>query len=177
MGYGWYVHYPSSLLLPQEIEAHRPLTHECIIGQEDYDRLRPLSYPGTDVVLLCFSLVNESTFESVREKVSYRTSPLCEQKQENSSIFLWNNQQWNPEINHYMEGIPKILVGTKLDMREQKITDGALTKYEEITTEEVGPTRSNSCWYLAVLANTVGENRVKSWPRKLALRRILRHHH
>jgi len=80
-------------------------------GQEDYDRLRPLSYPGTDVVLLCFSLVNESTFESVREK-------------------------WNPEINHYMEGIPKILVGTKLDMREQKITDGALTKYEEITTEE-----------------------------------------
>merc|ERR1712137_1125564 len=80
-------------------------------GQEDYDRLRPLSYPGTDVVILCFSLVNESTYEAVRLK-------------------------WNPEINHYLDGIPKILVGTKLDMREQKITDGALTKYEEITTEE-----------------------------------------
>merc|ERR1712137_1506497 len=80
-------------------------------GQEGYDRLRPLSYPGTDVVILCFSLVNESTFESIREK-------------------------WNPEINHYIEGIPKILVGTKLDMREQKITDSSLTKYEEITTEE-----------------------------------------
>ena len=38
-------------------------------GQEDYDRLRPLSYPGTEVVVLCFSLVNESTFESIRMKV------------------------------------------------------------------------------------------------------------
>uniref|UniRef100_A0A8C0LTY0 Ras homolog family member C n=2 Tax=Canis lupus familiaris TaxID=9615 RepID=A0A8C0LTY0_CANLF len=25
-------------------------------GQEDYDRLRPLSYPGTDVILMCFSI-------------------------------------------------------------------------------------------------------------------------
>ena len=25
-------------------------------GQEAYDRLRPLAYPNTDVVLLCFSI-------------------------------------------------------------------------------------------------------------------------
>jgi len=29
-------------------------------GQEDYDRLRPLSYPGADVVLLCFSTISPS---------------------------------------------------------------------------------------------------------------------
>ena len=38
-------------------------------GQEDYDRLRPLSYPQTDVFLVCFSVVNPASFENIREKV------------------------------------------------------------------------------------------------------------
>jgi len=41
-----------------------------ILGQEDYDRLRPLSYPQTDVFLVCFSVVSPSSFENVKEKVS-----------------------------------------------------------------------------------------------------------
>lgn len=41
-----------------------------LIGQEDYDRLRPLSYPQTDVFLVCFSVVSPSSFENVKEKVS-----------------------------------------------------------------------------------------------------------
>ena len=41
-----------------------------ISGQEDYDRLRPLSYPQTDVFLVCFSVVSPSSFENVKEKVS-----------------------------------------------------------------------------------------------------------
>lgn len=45
------------------------------IGQEDYDRLRPLSYPQTDVFLVCFSVVSPSSFENVKEKVSAKCLP------------------------------------------------------------------------------------------------------
>jgi GTPase SAR1 family protein len=41
-------------------------------GQEDYDRLRPLSYPQTDVFLICFSLVSPPSFENVKTKVRSR---------------------------------------------------------------------------------------------------------
>ena len=45
-------------------------------GQEDYDRLRPLSYPQTDVFLICFSLVSPPSYENVRTKVRNATSQL-----------------------------------------------------------------------------------------------------
>ncbi|CAO3647284.1 unnamed protein product [Mucor hiemalis] len=66
-------------------------------GQEDYDRLRPLSYPQTDVFIVCFSLVSPPSFENVKTK-------------------------WFPEINHHAPNIPIILVGTKLDLRENPET-------------------------------------------------------
>ena len=37
-------------------------------GQEDYDRLRPLSYPQTDVFLICFSVVSPPSFDNVKAK-------------------------------------------------------------------------------------------------------------
>ncbi|KAK9241128.1 P-loop containing nucleoside triphosphate hydrolase protein [Lipomyces kononenkoae] len=64
-------------------------------GQEDYDRLRPLSYPQTNVFLICFSLVSPASFENVRTK-------------------------WYPEISHHAPNTPIILVGTKLDLRENR---------------------------------------------------------
>lgn len=39
-------------------------------GQEDYDRLRPLSYYETDVVLICFAVNNPISFQNVRDKVN-----------------------------------------------------------------------------------------------------------
>jgi Ras family protein A len=38
-------------------------------GQEDYDRLRPLSDPDTNVILICFSIDDPDSLNSVREKV------------------------------------------------------------------------------------------------------------
>jgi len=66
-------------------------------GQEDYDRLRPLSYPSTDVFLLCFSLVNPTSFKNVKIK-------------------------WLREVRHHCPNAKLILVGTKLDAREDKET-------------------------------------------------------
>lgn len=39
-------------------------------GQEDYDRIRPYSYPNSDVVLLAFSIDNATSLENVLERVS-----------------------------------------------------------------------------------------------------------
>ncbi|XP_045214122.2 ras-related C3 botulinum toxin substrate 1-like isoform X2 [Mercenaria mercenaria] len=37
-------------------------------GQHDYDRLRPLSYPQTDVFLICFSLVARDSYENAKQQ-------------------------------------------------------------------------------------------------------------
>lgn len=38
-------------------------------GQEDYNRLRPLSYRGADVFLLAFSLISKASYENIYKKV------------------------------------------------------------------------------------------------------------
>lgn len=39
-------------------------------GQEEYDRLRPLSYPESNVIIICFAVDYPSSLENVEEKVS-----------------------------------------------------------------------------------------------------------
>lgn len=62
-------------------------------GQEDFDRLRPLSYPDTDVLLVCYSIDSPDSLENVTEK-------------------------WAPEIAHFCPRTPVILVGCKSDLRD-----------------------------------------------------------
>lgn len=45
-------------------------------GQEDYNRLRPLSYRGADVFILAFSLISKASYENVAKKVLFLTSFL-----------------------------------------------------------------------------------------------------
>ena len=52
-------------------EQNYELTLFDTAGQEDYDKLRPMSYDNTDAFLLCFSIVEPDSFFNVREKVSY----------------------------------------------------------------------------------------------------------
>lgn len=41
----------------------------CFEGQEDYSRLRPLSYRGADVFVLAFSLISRASYENILKKV------------------------------------------------------------------------------------------------------------
>lgn len=82
-------------------------------GQEDYDRLRPLSYPDTDVILMCFSIDSPDSLENVPEK-------------------------WTPEVRHFCPNVPIILVGNKKDLRNDPATISELAKMKQrpVTTEE-----------------------------------------
>lgn len=40
-----------------------------VSGQEDYDRLRPLSYQNTHLVLICYDVMNPTSYDNVLIKV------------------------------------------------------------------------------------------------------------
>ncbi|XP_052314013.1 rho-related GTP-binding protein RhoF-like isoform X2 [Oncorhynchus keta] len=63
--------------------------------QDDYDRLRPLSYQNANLVLVCYDVTNPTSFENVLIK-------------------------WYPEVNHFCRDVPVILIGCKTDLRKDK---------------------------------------------------------
>merc|ERR1712063_181896 len=63
-------------------------------GQEEYARLRSLSYPDTDVFLLCYDIGNHLSFGNIQD-------------------------QWHSEILHHVPEAKFILVGTKSDLRKK----------------------------------------------------------
>lgn len=62
------------------------------ISQEDFDSFRPLCYPSTDVFIVCFSVVSQTSFSNVCSK-------------------------WIPEIREFNPKAPIILVGTHSDLK------------------------------------------------------------
>jgi Ras-related C3 botulinum toxin substrate 1 len=65
------------------------------------------------VFIICFSLVSPASFENVRAKVLLIIYSI-------SHIFIFLMNQWYPEVNHHCPQTPIILVGTKVDLRDDK---------------------------------------------------------
>lgn len=77
-------------------------------GQENYDMLRPISYPGTDVFVVCFSVDSPDSFYNVANK-------------------------WIPELRHFATDIPVVLVATKTDLRQDLKVAESLEKTHQRT--------------------------------------------
>ncbi|XP_013916769.1 PREDICTED: rho-related GTP-binding protein RhoV [Thamnophis sirtalis] len=73
-------------------------------GQEDFDCLRSLCYSDTDVFLVCFSVVNPTSFQNITEK-------------------------WIPEIRTHNPQTPVVLVGTQADLRDDVKVLISLNRY------------------------------------------------
>ena len=83
--------------------------------QEDFDSLRPLCYPSTDVFIVCFSLVLPMSFANVTRK-------------------------WLCEIRDYAPNVPVILVGTHSDLRPYVHGQEIVTarKAEDLVAKQAG---------------------------------------
>ena len=78
----------------------------CCIFQDDFDSLRPLCYPNTDIFLLCFSVVSPTSFHNLTDK-------------------------WLSEIRHHCPRAPIIIVGTQCDLRNDVKVLIELAHYNE----------------------------------------------
>ncbi|KZP04310.1 P-loop containing nucleoside triphosphate hydrolase protein [Athelia psychrophila] len=98
---------------------HVGLTLCDAFGDEGYDRLRPMCYPGSHVVVLCFAIDVPYSLDNLQEK-------------------------WIHEVRHFCAGIPIVLVGCKSDLRHEpdvieelrKTSERPLTKEEGIAVAE-----------------------------------------
>ncbi len=76
-------------------------------GGEDYDRLRPLSYPQTDIFLLAFSVKSPTSFANIKEKYAH-------------------------EVRQHCPNAPVLLLGLQCDLRGQEVNGD----YTEIPRED-----------------------------------------
>ncbi|XP_030649632.1 rho-related GTP-binding protein RhoN [Chanos chanos] len=87
-------------------------------GSSYYDNVRPLAYPDSDAVLICFDISRPETLDSVLKK-------------------------WQVEAQEYCPSAKLVLVGCKLDMRTDVSTLRELSKQRLIpVTHEQGSTQA-----------------------------------
>jgi GTPase SAR1 family protein len=72
-----------------------------------------MSYPGTDIFLLCFSVVQRDTFKNIKAK-------------------------WVPEVRKACPKAPIVLVGTKSDLRETEPGNAISASECERLAKEIG---------------------------------------
>lgn len=77
-------------------------------GGEDYSRLRPLGYPGTNIFLVCYSIDRRCSFENIAT-------------------------EWAPEIRHHNGDVPILLAGLKSDLQDK---EGSVTEKEALEMAE-----------------------------------------
>jgi len=121
-------------------------------GQEDYDRLRPLSYPDTHVILLCFSIDSPDSLENIPDR-------------------------WTPELKHFCPKVPIVLVGNKLDLRNNPETLEALAKLKQqpvtVAAGQEMATRIGAFAYLECSARTKeGVQQVFETANRAALKKV-----
>eukprot|EP01091_Cochliopodium_minus_P006563 TRINITY_DN16514_c0_g1_i1.p1 TRINITY_DN16514_c0_g1~~TRINITY_DN16514_c0_g1_i1.p1 ORF type:complete len:204 (-),score=62.81 TRINITY_DN16514_c0_g1_i1:26-637(-) len=83
-------------------------------GNEDFDRLRPLTYPQTNVFVVCFSVIDPNTFEHAKTK-------------------------WIPEVLQHAPEAKIVLVGLKSDLKNDQNTIQKLKekKIEPISNDQI----------------------------------------
>jgi len=81
-------------------------------GQEEYDHLRPISYPETDIFLVCFSMDDGTR----------------------SLDSIWS--KWKPELDRYAPDTPFILVGTKFDLYDEEVMGYSEADLEALAKEK-----------------------------------------
>ncbi|KAJ3275811.1 GTP-binding protein Rho1, partial [Borealophlyctis nickersoniae] len=104
----------------QDIPLDESTTVELVLwdtaGQEDAGRyrLRSLYYPDSNVILICYAIDSPDSLENVAEN-------------------------WMLEVRHFCPDVPVILVGCKLDLRDDPNVIAALAAMgQKPVTEEEG---------------------------------------
>jgi Ras-related C3 botulinum toxin substrate 1 len=84
------------------------------VGQPEYDQLRPLGYPQTNISLILFSVMDRDSFDNVTKR-------------------------WVPELRFHCPKVPILLVGTKIDLRaDEKMKKGIAEKGKPMVTRNEG---------------------------------------